>query len=272
MTTDCQKRPRRSTSRSSRFDADATWHGAVSIDLNADVGEGAGTEAELMAFISSANIACGGHVGDEGTMRATVALAAGDGVVIGAHPGYPDKACFGRLPMEIAPELLEASIVDQIVALVGVCRESGLTVHHVKPHGALYNEAAKHLALGETVVRAVSSVSRDLVLVGLAGGALLDAGRALGLRVAAEAFADRAYEPDGSLRSRSLRGAVLEDPAAAASQALSIARDGRIRASDGSWLTVAADTICIHGDTPGAPLIARAVRAALVEAGIQVKA
>ncbi|MBA2487863.1 MAG: LamB/YcsF family protein [Chloroflexi bacterium] len=243
----------------------------VGVDLNADVGEGAGTDAELMPFLSSANIACGGHAGDEGTMRATIALAARHGVVIGAHPGYPDRAGFGRLPMGIAPDLLEASLVEQIAALVAMAGKSGIAVRHVKPHGALYNEAARDLALAMVAARAVGSVSADLVLVGLAGGALLEAGRALGLRVAAEAFADRAYEPDGSLRSRSLPGAVL-DPAAAALQATSIARDSRVRTSDGTWLSIPADTLCIHGDTPGAAHIARAVRTALLEAGIEVRA
>ena len=244
----------------------------VGVDLNADVGEGAGTDAELMPFLSSANIACGGHAGDEGTMRATIALAARHGVAIGAHPGYPDRAGFGRLPMGIAADLLEASLVEQIAALVAIAGKSGLAVRHVKPHGALYNEAARDLALAMVVARAVGSVSADLVLVGLAGGALLDAGAAAGLHVRAEAFADRAYEPDGSLRSRSLPGAVLHDPAAAASRAVSIARDGRVRAADGTWLSIATDTLCIHGDTPGAAQIARAVLTALVAAGIEVRA
>jgi len=162
--------------------------------------------------------------------------------------------------------------VEQIAALVAIAGKSGLAVRHVKPHGALYNEAARDLALAMVVARAVGSVSADLVLVGLAGGALLDAGAAAGLHVRAEAFADRAYEPDGSLRSRSLPGAVLHDPAAAASRAVSIARDGRVRAADGTWLSIAADTLCIHGDTPGAAQIARAVRTALVGAGIVVRA
>lgn len=245
---------------------------ATGIDLNADVGEGAGTDAALMPFISSANIACGGHAGDEGTMRTTIALAARHGVVIGAHPGYPDRAGFGREPMAMAPHDLEASLVDQIMRLVRIVDALGFDVRHVKPHGALYNEAANDRALAAIVARAVSSVSADLMLVGSAGGALLDAGRLAGLAVRSEAFADRAYEPDGSLRRRSLAGAVLDDPAAAAAQAVGIARDGKVRVSDGGWLTVAADTICIHGDTPGAPDIARAVRAALEGTGIVVTA
>jgi UPF0271 protein len=249
----------------------------VHIDLNADVGEsyGAwtmGADAELLPNVSSANVACGAHAGDPVTMARTVVLARTHGVAVGAHPGYPDRDGFGRRDLDMTAEELEASLLAQLGALWAVCRAHGVDLVHVKPHGALYNRAATDLSLAQGVAQAVRRFSADLVLVGLAGSALLEAGDEAGLTVAAEAFADRAYEPDGTLRSRRQRDAVHHEPQVAAAQAVSIARDGRIRAHDGSEVAVSADTICLHGDTPGAAAIARAARDALKDAGIEVRA
>ncbi len=247
------------------------------IDLNADVGEsyGAwtmGADALLMPSITSANVACGAHAGDPLTMARTVALALEHGVVIGAHPGYPDRDGFGRRELPMEPDELEASLVAQLGAFSAICRAQGAQLTHVKPHGALYHRAARDSDLAAIIAQAIALVSGELVLVGLVGSAMLEAGRAAGLTVASEAFADRTYEADGTLRSRRLPGALVTDPTHAASQALSIARDGRVTLDDGSTIEVRADTICIHGDTPDAPLIAASVRQALEDAGIEVLA
>jgi UPF0271 protein len=245
----------------------------LAVDLNADVGESYGAwtmgdDAALLPLVTSANVACGAHAGDPLVMARTVALAARLGVAVGAHPGYPDRDGFGRRDLPMAADELRASLLAQLGALEAVARAAGVPVLHVKPHGALYNRAARDPALAEVVAEAVRAVSGELVLVGLAGSALEAAGGSAGLRVAAEAFADRAYAADGGLRSRSLPDAVHDDPAVAAAQARSIVLEGRVRADDGSWIAVRADTLCIHGDSPGAPAIAAAVRAALGEAGV----
>ncbi len=247
------------------------------IDLNADVGEsyGAwvmGADADLMPSITSANVACGAHAGDPLTMWRTVALAKRHGLAVGAHPGYPDRDGFGRRDLAMTPVELEASLLAQLGALSAIADASGVKLTHVKPHGALYNRAAADPDLAAYVAGAVARFPGRLTLVGLAGSALVDAGLAAGLPVASEAFADRAYEPGGSLRARSSPDAVHTDPAVAAAQAVSIARDGRVRAHDGSMLAIRADTICIHGDTPGAAAIAKAVREALEAAGIVIRA
>jgi 5-oxoprolinase (ATP-hydrolysing) subunit A len=245
------------------------------IDLNADVGEsyGAwvmGSDDALLPLVTSANVACGAHAGDPLVMQRTVNLAVGHGVAVGAHPGYPDREGFGRRDLDMTSDELEASILAQLGALSAFTRAAGVALVHVKPHGALYNRAARDPRVAETVARAVKRFSPELVVVCLAGSAALEACRGAGLRTAAEAFADRAYEPDGSLRSRRLAGSVHTDPEAAAAQAVAIARDGRLLAADGSQLTLRADTLCIHGDTPDAPAIARAVRSALAAAGVAV--
>jgi UPF0271 protein len=227
-----------------------------------------GDDAALLPLVTSANVACGAHAGDPLVMARTVALARRLGVSVGAHPGFPDRDGFGRRDLPMTAEELRASLLAQLGALDAVARAAGVVLRHVKPHGALYNRAATDPALAELIADSVRSVSPDLVLVGLAGSALLTAGRAAGLAVAAEAFADRAYETDGSLRSRRLPDAVHHDPAVAAAQARSIAIEGRVRAQDGSWVAVGADTLCIHGDSPGAPAIAAAVREALTDAGL----
>jgi 5-oxoprolinase (ATP-hydrolysing) subunit A len=248
----------------------------VRIDLNADVGEsyGAwtiGSDEALIPLITSANVACGAHAGDPVVMDRTVRLAAEHGVSVGAHPGYPDRDGFGRRDLSMTSEELRASILAQVGALAAIAKAAGVELTHVKPHGALYNRAAIDAPLAAVVARAIAEVSSELVVVGLASSRWLEAGRAAGLAVAAEAFADRAYEADGTLRSRRLPGAVHGDPQAAAAQAVSIAVDRRVRTFDGSWMRVEADTICLHGDTPGAPEIAKAVRSALEAAGVSVE-
>lgn len=247
------------------------------IDLNADVGEGLGPwpmgrDADLIPLVSSVNVACGAHAGDPLTMRRTVRQAILVGASIGAHPGYPDLLGFGRRDLAMDPADLEASVLAQVAALRGIAAAEGGTLVHVKPHGALYNRAAADPAVAEPIVAAVAALDRDLRIVGPPGSALLAAAVSAGLPVLAEGFADRAYEPDGRLRSRSLPDAVRHDPAAVAAQAVGIARDGAVTAVDGTVLPLRVETICLHGDTPGAVELARAVRAALAAAGVVVRA
>jgi UPF0271 protein len=229
------------------------------IDLNADVGEGAGDEP-LYALISSANIACGGHAGDAGSMRDAARLALAHGVAIGAHPSYPDRAGFGRVTQDLAPAVLARAVASQIEALVAVADAAGARVRHVKPHGALYNDAASKHDVALAVALGVASVSDQLVLVGLAGSDALRLWRERGFRVAAEGFADRAYAADGTLIPRTVAGALITDPGAAAAHAVGLARGGRCA------------TICVHGDTPGAATIAGAVRRGLEAAGFAISA
>ena len=247
------------------------------IDLNADVGESLGAwrigdDERLIPLLTSANVACGAHAGDPLTMERTVRIAARHDVAVGAHPGYPDLVGFGRRELDMAPDELEASIVHQVGGLLAFCRDAGVQLRHVKAHGALYNRAARDPVVAESIAKAVKRISPSLVLVGLAGSELVRAGRAAGLRVAEEAFADRAYESDGSLRSRRLPGAVLHDSDAAARQALTIVAEGSVTSHDGVRVSLRADTLCIHGDTTGAVEIAKAVRSALSAAGVEVLA
>jgi 5-oxoprolinase (ATP-hydrolysing) subunit A len=247
------------------------------IDLNADVGEAPdihqfGEDEALLALISSANVACGFHAGGPEVMRATVARAAACGVAIGAHPGYPDRAGFGRRFLDATPDEVYGDVLYQIGALAGFCRAAGASLAHVKPHGALYNRAAVDAATAGAIVRAVVAFDPQLALLAPPGSVLLEAARAAGLVVVAEVFADRAYNADGSLVSRRHAGALIDDPALAAERALRMAREGRITAIDGTEITLQADTICLHGDAPGAVARAQAIRAALDEAGIAVLA
>lgn len=241
------------------------------IDLNADVGEGFAEDAAVIAVVSSVNVAGGGHAGDATTIAATVALAHRCGAAIGAHPGYPDREGFGRreLAMEAGP--LQETLREQIGAVAEAAARAGTGLVHVKPHGALYNQAARDPALAAVVVSAVRSVAADLVLVGLAGSPGLRVAGEAGLRVAAEAFADRRYEPDGRLRDRRHGDALIDDPVEAAAQAVRLVRDGTVQAVDGTAVAVRADTLCIHGDAPGAAARAEAVRRALEEAGIEIR-
>jgi UPF0271 protein len=245
------------------------------IDLNADVGEsfGAyalGADAALMHAITSANIACGFHAGDPGVMRETVTLAREHGVAIGAHPAFPDLVGFGRREMRLSAREVEDVVVYQIGALAGVAAAQGVALQHVKPHGALYNMAARDASLADAIARAVSSVDRSLILFGLPGSELLEAGSRLGLRTACEAFADRAYERDGTLLPRRQPGAVIHDPDAVVARAVGMARDRTVTAVDGTRVPLQVDTICVHGDTPDAATLAVKVRHALNAAGIDV--
>jgi UPF0271 protein len=229
----------------------------MKIDLNADLGEGM-DDAAILPLLTSANVACAQHAGSPALMDRTVRLALENGVRIGAHPGYSDRENFGRTNQSLPEDELKALVLYQLGALGAVARARGAKLVHVKAHGALYNQAAKDAQLARAFAEAVATYDRSLVLVGLAGGAQLDAARAVGLRAAAEAFADRLYADDGTLVPRTQPGAVLHDPKDAAAQAVKLARSGR------------AQTICLHGDTPGAALIAKAVRAALEAEGIQI--
>jgi UPF0271 protein len=241
------------------------------IDLNSDLGEGAGTEREIMPLITSANIACGAHAGDERSMRETVQLAIANNVAPGAHPGYRDPAHFGRTALEMPASALTADLVIQIEALRAIARAEGTDLAHVKAHGALYNAAQRDVGVADAIVRAVRHAAPDLLLFVFPGSAVERAARAEGLRVAREGFIDRAYEPNGVLRARTQSDALITDPARAALQAVSFMRDGGVRARDGTFLELAVDTLCVHGDTPGAPAILRAARAALVSAGVGVR-
>ncbi len=224
-----------------------------------------------MDSISSANIACGFHAGDPGTMRATLALARDKGVAVGAHPGFPDLVGFGRREMKASPAEVEDFVLYQVCALAGMAAAQGMRLQHVKPHGALYNMACKDRALADAIAKAVASLDRALILFGLPNSELLRAGQAAGLSVAAEVFADRAYDPDGSLTSRSKPGSVIHDTRQVVERAIVMVRDKRVVAIDGSTIALQADTICLHGDTPGAAEHARAVRRGLESAGIQIR-
>jgi 5-oxoprolinase (ATP-hydrolysing) subunit A len=248
----------------------------VRVDLNSDLGESFGAwtmgqDEALMGAITSANIACGFHAGDPSVMRRTVELARQHRVAVGAHPGFPDLVGFGRRTMHASPREVEDFVVYQVAALAGVAAAQGATLQHVKAHGALYLMACRDRALAEAIARAVAALDSTLILFGLAGSALLAAGRAAGLRVAAEGFADRAYEPDGSLASRQQPGSVMHDPAIIVDRAVRMVRDREVVATDGSVIPVAVDTICLHGDTPGAADLAAAIRQGLEAAGVAVR-
>jgi len=245
----------------------------ISIDINADLGESEeslaiGTDFELMRYITSANIACGGHAGNEETMRQTLAAARRLNVAVGAHPGYPDQANFGRVESPLSPMEIEASVGQQIMALAKIAEPLDMRLAHVKPHGALYHAANTNREVALAIGRAVKAIDPQLVMVGQAGSPVLEIWHHMGLRFAAEAFADRAYEPDGTLRKRTLSGALLDNPARAAQQAIDIAIRHKIIASDGSESTIEANTICIHSDTPGSVAIAREINQRLKAAGV----
>jgi UPF0271 protein len=243
------------------------------IDLNCDMGElpeaiANGTQESLMPSLTSVNVACGGHAGDERTMKATVEQALRWKLTIGAHPGYPDRANFGRLELKLQVEAIADTIFKQVRALAEIAAACGARLAHVKPHGALYNQAVSNGEIAEAIAKGVARWGRDVVLVGLAGSPMLDIFRKAGFAVAAEAFADRRYEADGTLRSRKFEDALIRDPAEAGRQALRIVERSMVIACDGTEVPVDAQTLCIHGDTPGAPEIAAAVARTLREAGV----
>ena len=244
------------------------------IDLNCDMGESYGAwtmgqDDAVMPWISSANIACGFHAGDFGTMRRSVALALRHGVAIGAHVALPDLQGFGRRELKVTPQEAHDLTLYQLGALAAFARAAGTRVAHLKPHGALYNMAARDAALAEAIARAAHAFDAGLVLVGLAGSELPRAGAAAGLRVAHEAFADRRYEADGTLTPRGQAGAVLEDAAQAAAQAVHIATMGKVETAGGTR-QLRADTICVHGDRPDAAAFARRLHEALRAAGVAI--
>ncbi|MCC6426409.1 MAG: LamB/YcsF family protein [Phycisphaerales bacterium] len=246
-----------------------------SIDLNCDLGEReelAGIDAALLEIVSSANIACGGHAGDHRSMLRTVKLCIERRVAIGAHPSYPDIAGFGRHEIPMSGPEIERTVTEQIGRLRKIAEDAGARITHIKPHGALYNTAMQREEVAFAIARAAGTAAPDAPLVGLAGFAMLDLWRGMGRRVLAEAFADRAYEADGSLRSRTKDGALIGDPSAAARQAVRIASGQGVECPGGATWPIDAPTICIHSDTPGSVAIAAAVRNALAEAGITVRA
>jgi UPF0271 protein len=229
-----------------------------------------GQDAALMESISSANVACGFHAGDPATMRATIALAREKGVAVGAHPGFQDLVGFGRREMKASAAEVQDLVLYQVSALAGMAAAQGVRLQHVKAHGALYNMACRDRALADAIAAAVASFDPSLILFGLPASELIRAGAAAGLRTAAEVFADRAYDPDGSLTARSKPGSVIHDTPTVVQRAIRMVRDKQVVAVDGSTIQLQADTICLHGDTPGAAEHARAVRTGLEEAGIRV--
>ncbi len=247
------------------------------IDLNADLGESFGAwrmgdDVGVMPWISSANVACGFHAGDPSIMRATAMLCADHGVAIGAHTSLPDLQGFGRREMKVSPNEVYAQTLYQIGALHALVRAAGTHLHHVKPHGALYNMAARDRVLADAVAAAVRDFSPTLILVGLAGGALVDAGRALGLATQSEGFCDRGYRADGSLVPRTEAGAVIDDVDAAVAQAVAIATRGEAVGVEGTTVRITADTLCVHGDRPNAAVFAQHLRRGLARAGVTVAA
>lgn len=245
------------------------------IDINSDLGESAealasGSDFELMRFISSANVACGGHAGDDSTMRKTLAAAKELKVAVGAHPSYPDRTNFGRFALPMSASEIELAVRRQIEQLASLADKLGMQLVHVKPHGALYH-AARDWTIAEAIGKAARAVDPQLVMVGQAGSPAVGHWRKMGFRCVAEAFADRRYEPDGTLRARTLADALLASPADAAAQALAVVRDHRATTHEGSELSIVAETLCIHSDTPGAAAIAQEVKRRLLAAGFVVR-
>ena len=246
------------------------------IDINCDMGESfgpwkMGADAQVMPHITSANIACGAHAGDPSVMRQTLRLARQAGVAAGAHPGFADRQGFGRREMQVDPVEIEDSLLAQIGALAAIAHAEGTTLQHVKAHGALYNMAARDATRAAAIARAIKSFDASLVMFGLPGSPLLDAGRAEGLRVAAEGFADRSYEPDGTLTPRSRPGAVVHDVEAVAARAVRMVRDGVVLTADGREIELRVQTICVHGDTPGAAQLVSRIAEALRASGARIE-
>jgi len=244
----------------------------TSIDLNADLGEGDPYDEELLKVVSSCNIACGGHAGDSTTMATTVSIAIANGVAVGAHPAYPDKSGFGRVSRFLAGDSLYGSLTEQVNTLADIAAQFGVTLSHVKAHGALYNDAVADADLSEIIARVTAEAPGSAALVGMANSELQRAAESQGLPFVAEAFVDRAYESDGTLVSRTEPGAVHSEMSVVTNQAVTLAKDGRVTARNGDVIDVRADTLCIHGDTPGAAEAARAVRDVLLNRGVEIRA
>ena len=245
------------------------------VDLNCDMGESfgrweLGADAAVMPHISSANIACGAHAGDTAVMRRTMRLAVKHGVACGAHPGFADLPGFGRREIPTLPAEAGDLVLYQLGALSAIAASEGVRLQHVKAHGALYNMAARDRGLADAIAAAIAGFDRGLVFFGLAGSGMLEAGRRAGLPVAAEGFADRSYEPDGSLTSRALPGSVIHDVDDVVARATRMIREGRVRARNGADIPLHVDTLCVHGDTPGADRLAASLRAGLEAAGVRV--
>lgn len=247
------------------------------VDLNCDMGESfgrweLGADAAVMPHITSANVACGAHAGDAQVMRRTLRLAQAHGVACGAHPGFADLPGFGRREIPVSADEATDLVLWQLGALAALARAEGVRLRHVKAHGALYNMAAREAKLGAAVAQAVALFDPTLVFFGLAGSSMLDAGRAAGLTVAGEGFADRSYEPDGSLTPRRVPGAVIHDLPLVVARAVRMVTESRVTARDGSDISLHVDTICVHGDTPGAAELAHALRQGLEAAGVRLAA
>jgi UPF0271 protein len=241
------------------------------IDLNCDMGEEAGSDELIMPLLSSASVACGFHAGDPDTIRATIRLARRHGVAVGAHPSYPDRAGFGRRPMARTPAEVQEDVTAQVLAVLTACRAEGVPLVHVKPHGALYSTAARDRDLARAICDAVGAIDPGLVVVCLAGSAMVEVVRRAGLRCAQEVFADRAYARDGTLVPRAQAGAVIDDPTLVADRAAMLVTRCQITSIDGHRLTLAADTLCVHGDTPGAARLVAVIRARLDQEGVVVR-
>ncbi|MGG5837220.1 5-oxoprolinase subunit PxpA [Huaxiibacter chinensis] len=242
------------------------------VDLNADLGEGCGSDAALLQLVSSANIACGYHAGDAETMQTCVREAMKQGVAIGAHPSFPDRENFGRTAMNLPPDTVFAQMLYQIGALQAITRAEGGQLRHVKPHGMLYNQAAKDAALAEAIARAVQAIDPGLILVGLAGSELIRAGERYGLVTREEVFADRGYRADGSLVPRSEPGALIEEEERALAQTLEMVLNGRVKSLTGEWANVRAQTVCLHGDGEHALVFARRLHEAFSINHIKISA
>ena len=239
----------------------------MKIDLNCDLGEAIGNDAAIMPYITSANIACGFHAGDASVMQATMRLAKQHGVAIGAHPGWPDRQNFGRNEMNFSPEETQALVLYQIGALAGIAKAQGAELVHVKPHGALYNQAARDFVLAQAIAHAVKAFSRELILVGLAGSSLVEAGLEFDMRVANEGFPDRAYNPDGTLMSRRIKGAVIDSPEEVAENAIRLIKDGILFGGK----RIQVDTLCLHGDNIHAAENAKLLREVLLKNTVEIK-
>jgi UPF0271 protein len=243
----------------------------ATIDLNADLGEGEATDAELLRIVSSCNVACGGHAGDATTMEATIRRALDNGVVVGAHPGYPDREGFGRRSRFAEGDGLRHSLKHQLMTFEAIANEVGAAISHVKPHGTLYTDAVTDRGLAEIIAQAVAGVSGKPALVGQAGTEFEAVAKTYDLEFIAEAFIDRAYQPNGRLVPRTEVGAVHADIERIKGQAISLAVAGSVTALNGAEIEVRADTLCIHGDTPGAAEAARVVRQALENEGVEIR-
>lgn len=240
------------------------------IDLNADLGEGCGSDQELFALVSSASIACGAHAGDERTMRVAIEGALAQGVSVGAHPGYPDRAGFGRIETGATPTQIRASVLAQLEAFAKACTEADATCHHVKPHGALYNRAMRDPAAAESIARAVAELDSSLTVLCMPGSRLHQAAEAAGLKTAREAFLDRAYASADALVPRSDPGGLIDDPDVAAARAERIVLSHRLTELDGVEHSIVADSLCVHGDNPNAVTLLGAVRLRLERAGVAI--